>query len=180
MNKWQEQYKQKLMSAEDAVKLIKPGAYCCAPIGVGEPPALLEAMVDCEGLTDVKVSQMIANQKLRYLDPEYSNRFRHISWFTAGASRAAVQEGRADFVPCFYHEIPMFHRDYWEHDVFFATVSRMDKHGWFSFGAAVSEAHAMMSKSKCVILEVNNHMPRVLGNSMVHISEIDALIENHT
>lgn len=180
MNKWQELYQRKLRTAAEAVRLINPGAICAAPIALGEPPALLEAMVDREDLKDVRVAQMIANQKLRYLNPEESSRFRHISWFTSGASRAAVQEGRADFVPCFYHEIPMLHRDYWDYDVFFATVSRMDNHGWFSFGAAVSEAHAMMSKAKMVILEVNNYMPRTHGHSMVHISDVEAIIENHT
>lgn len=181
MNKWEEIYRQKLVPVKEAaVNFFKSGDYCAAPIGVGEPPAILEALVDREDLTDIKVSQMIAMQKLRYLNPEMSHRFRHISWFTAAASRAAVQEGRADYVPCFYHEIPMLHLDYWNHDVFFATVSRMDRHGWFSFGAAVSEAHAMAAKSKKIVLEVNKYMPRTLGNSMIHISQVDALVENHT
>lgn len=179
MNKWQDIYQQKLCTAAQAVQLIHSGAICAVPIGVGEPTALLEAMVDRQDLRDVRVAQMIAHQRLRYLTPEESDRFRHISWFTSGTSRAAVQEGRADFVPCFYHEIPMLHRDYWQYDVFFATVSPMDKHGWFSFGVAVSEAHAMMSKAKLVILEVNRFMPRTLGQSMVHLEDVDAVIENH-
>jgi len=180
MSQWQELYQSKLLTPTAAARLINSGDTCAAPIGVGEPPALLEAMVDREDLQDVRVAQMIAFQKLRYLAPDAYKRFRHISWFTSGASRAAVQEGQADFVPCFYHEIPMLHREYWNYDTFFATVSPMDRHGWFSFGAAVSEAHAMMSKAKQVILEVNRHMPRTLGQSMVHISQVDALVENNT
>jgi len=177
--KWQEEYQRKLTTPEEAVKIIKPGSICACALGAGEPAALLEAMVNREELTDIKIAQLLAMHKAKYLDPEFGSRFRHISWFTSGASRRAVQEGRGDYVPCFYHEVPMLHQDYWNYDIFFATVSPMDKHGWFSFGTAVSESHAMMSKAKKVILEVNQFMPRVHGYSMIHISDVDALIENN-
>lgn len=177
--RWQEEYQRKLTTPEEAVKIIKPGSICACALGAGEPAALLEAMVNREEITNIKIAQLLAMHKSKYLDPEFSNRFRHISWFTSGASRMAVQEGRGDYVPCFYHEVPMLHRDYWDYDIFFATVSPMDQHGWFSFGTAVSESHAMMSKAKKVILEVNRFMPRVHGYSMVHVSDAEALIENN-
>lgn len=180
MNKWREMYQQKLTTAEEAVKLIKPGNYVATTIGTGEPPALLEAMAKDDELTNITHCQLLALRKSKFLEPEMASRFRHVSWFTGGAGRKPVQEGRADFVPCFYHEIPMLHTDYWDYDVFFCSVSRMDEHGWFSFGTSVSSARAIRNKSKKVILEVNNNFPRTLGNSMIHISEVDALIENHS
>lgn len=176
--RWQEEYKRKLTAPEDAVKIIKSGFTCASAMGAGEPAALLEAMAVREDLTDVRIAQVLAMHNSRYLEQGYSGRFRHISWFTSGASRRAIQEGRGDYVPSFYHEMPMLHRAYWNYDVFFATVSPMDKHGWFSFGTAVSESHAMASKAKKIILEVNQFMPRVHGQSMIHISDADVLIEN--
>lgn len=176
--RWREEYQRKLTTPEDAVKIIKPGYTCASAMGAGEPSALLEAMAVREDLTDVRIAQVLAMRKMKYLEPDYSGRFRHISWFTSGASRQAVQEGRGDYVPSFYHEMPMLHRDYWNYDVFFATVSPMDRHGWFSFGTAVSESHAMVSKAERIILEVNQFMPRVHGQSMIHISNVDVLIEN--
>ncbi|MBZ4653908.1 MAG: 4-hydroxybutyrate coenzyme transferase [Peptococcaceae bacterium] len=182
MSKWQEMYKKKLTSPEEIVGQIKSGDVCCCPSALGEPAALVEALAERalrEDITGITHHMLLACRKWKYLSPELAGRIIHVAWFTSGAARPAVQEGRADYMPNFYHEVPRYWREYREPDVFYAMVSPMDKHGYFSFGVAASEPRAQMSRAKKIFLEVNQYMPRVHGSAFVHISEVDALCEAH-
>ena len=181
MNRWQEMYISKLASPKEIVKAIKSGDVCASTCALGEPIGLVEALatrVKEEQLTGIKHHMLLTLRNNAYLSPSVSDRLQHVAWFTSGFARKAVQEGRADFMPCYYKDAPRLWREFVEADVFYATVSPMDQHGWFSFGVSVSNARAQLSRAKKVFLEVNKYMPRTHGTGFVHISEVDAICEN--
>jgi len=180
VSKFQEMYKQKLSTAEEIVKQVKSGDICACPSALGEPAALVEALAERalkEDLSGITHHMLLACRKWKYLQPELAGKMTHVAWFTSGGARPAVNEGRADYMPNFYHEVPRYWREYIAADVFYAMVSPMDKHGYFSFGVAASEGRGQMSRAKKIFLEVNEYMPRIHGDNFVHISEVDAICE---
>ena len=109
---WRDDYKKKIFTAQEAVKIIQSGDRVVLGHACGEPPSLVEAMVDRAGeLEGVEIVHMVSMGKARYCLPEYEKSFRHNSLFVGGTSRKAVNEGRGDYTPCFFHEIPMLFRD---------------------------------------------------------------------
>lgn len=182
MSKWQEMYKRKLKTPEEIVKEVKSGDICACTSALGEPAALVEALAERalkENLSGITHHMLLACRKWKYLNPELAGKMTHVAWFTSGNARQAVKEGRADYMPGFYHEFPRFWREYIQPDVFYAMVSPMDKHGYFSFSLGAAEARAQMSRAKKIFLEVNEYMPRAHGPAIVHISEVDAICEAH-
>lgn len=180
MSKWQEMYKNKLTSPEEIVKHVKSGDICACPSALGEPAALVEALAERalrEDLSGITHHMLLACRKWKYFAPELAGKMTHVAWFTSGAARPAIGEGRADYMPNYYHEVPRYWREYIEPDVFYGMVSPMDKHGYFSFSIGSSEPRAQMSRAKKIFLEVNKYMPRSHGSAIVHISEADAICE---
>ena len=146
---------------------------------MAEPAAIVHAIGERarnNEITNVQHHSLISPGGGDYLDPELAGKYYHVSWFTSGASRQGVQEGRFDFMPAHYSEIPKIWREYIPRlDVFYATVSPMDKHGFFSFGLVAAESLAQLERAKYVFLEVNDQVPRVMGTHFVHISQVTAL-----
>jgi 4-hydroxybutyrate CoA-transferase len=146
---------------------------------VGLAQALAER-AEKENLQGIRHHLLLVLNDLKHLHPEMVDHLKHVSWFTSGPAHQAVQSGSADFMPCFYKAAPRLWEEFVEPDVFYATVSPMDRHGWFTFGVSVSVARAAMSRAKQVFPEVNKYMPRAHGTGVVHISEVDAVFENVT
>lgn len=115
----------------------------------------------------------------KWVDICMEEHFLHNSWFASGLCRDAINEGWADFTPNYFHESPRLYEQYVPVDVLMAAVSPMDKHGYFSLGVSVDYTSTAVKVAKKVILEVNNNMPRTLGDSFIHISQVDYIVENH-
>ncbi|WP_347487730.1 acetyl-CoA hydrolase/transferase family protein [Desulfoscipio sp. XC116] len=172
-------YKNKLVTAEQAVQLIKSGDNIVLSLGCGEPVSLVDAMAGRKGeVENVKVHQMLPLRKAAYLEPDMADSFRHVSWFTSEPSRRAVNEGLADFMPGNFHDYPELFRNYIQVDVFMGTVSPMDQRGYFSLGLSVDYTSTAAAQARIMILEVNPNMPRTRGDSLIHISEVDYVIES--
>lgn len=177
MNKYQKMYTEKLVSAEEAVKVIESGDDIWFPVGGGEPQLLPKALVERrEELTGVMVNQILPI-KPTFFKQEYSENVRHCSWFCSGASRTAINEGWGEFIPNYFHEIPKLLTNYRKVNVVMATVSPMDKHGYFSLSLGIDYIQAAIAKAEKIILEVNPTAPRTLGNSFVHISQATYVVE---
>lgn len=173
-------YNSKLVSAEEAVGVIKSGDNVVLPLGCGEPPALVRAMANRHReLEGVKVHQMLPLTKAAYMDCAMANNLCHVSWFTSGANRQGVNEGWAEFMPGHFHQYPGMFREFVQVDVFMGMVSPMDERGYFSFGLSVDYTTTAAREAGIVLLEVNPHMPRTRGDSLIHISEVDRLMENN-
>ena len=175
-------YKAKLRTPEEIAEYIENDFICACPTCMAEPAAIVHAIGERarnNEITNVQHHSLISPGGGDYLDPELAGKYYHVSWFTSGASRQGVQDGRFDFMPAHYSEIPKIWREYIPRlDVFYATVSPMDKHGFFSFGLVAAESLAQLERAKYVFLEVNDQVPRVMGTHVVHISQVTALCEN--
>jgi itaconate CoA-transferase len=183
-DRWRDDYQKKLMTAEDAVRLIPDGASIVQPLGAGEPPALLGAIADAarkSQFTSLTMRALLpfAATKATVLAPDLKDVIHWESLFLGGADREAYREGRAVFTPNYFHQVPRLLSEFIPIDVTIACVSPMDKHGFMSFGVAVEYTSTAARVAKRLIVEVNEHMPRIHGQSFVHVSEVDAVVENH-
>ena len=176
---WQELYQQKLTTADQAVQHIKSGDKVVVAHATGEPTALLDAMVrNADQYENVELVHMVAMGQAEYCKPEMEKHFRHNSLFVGGTTRKAVADGRADFTPVFFFEIPNYIRDTLKPDVALVHLSPPDEHGYCSFGISVDYTKPAAECAKIVIAQINRNMPRTLGNSFIHISDLDYIVED--
>ena len=174
---YSEQYQQKLCTPAQAAATVISGEHLCFPICAGEPTLFVQALADRKQ----ELAGVVVNQQ-HHLNPAYLNEesVPHIkvnSWFTSGVSRKAVQNGWADFVPNYFHEVPKLLREYWPVDVAGTVVSPMDEHGYFTCSLSVAYTMEAIKKAKRVVLQVNPNAPRTYGNCHIHISQVDHIIE---
>ena len=172
-------YRHKVCSAQDAVKIIQSNQRLYLGGGAGVPHRVLNAMVErASELHNVEIVHVLFFGDAPHLKPEYAENFRLRGLFIGDNARAAVQSGRGDFVPVFLSEIPhMFRNSALPLDVALIQVSPPDEHGFCSFGCEVGCTKPAAQAAKIVIAEVNRQMPRVLGDSFIHVSKLDYVVE---
>jgi acyl-CoA hydrolase len=180
MQKAQELYQSKRCGATDALAHLRDGDMIIVPTGVGEPPALLNALSDeRRRFRDIKVAQILAMRKYGYFDQETAGHVRHSALFFGGASRAGGQAGWCDFIPNYFSEIPMLiERGLMQADVVFAMASPMSPQGFFSLSLGCDYTMAAVAKARVVVLEVNPNVPFAHGQCHVHVSQVTALVES--
>lgn len=177
-----EEYKQKLTTAEEAVKVVKSGDWVDFGWCAGTPYALDKALAArYEELEDVKLRGGVL---LRSLDifgvPDVARHFTWNSWHMSGAERRMINSGCAFYAPIRYSELPRYYREnVVPNDVAMFQVAPMDEHGYFNFGPEASHMMAVCEKSKVIVVEVNKNMPRCLGGfeEAIHISKVDMIVE---
>jgi len=175
---WHEYYKSHLTTAEEAVKLIKSGNRVILEHACGEPTVLVDAMVaNAQAYTDVEIVHMLPMTTSPYCAPGMEEHFRYNPIFAGGSTRKVVSDGTADFTPMFFHQFPRMIRTVVEPDVALIHLSMPDEHGWCSYGVDVDFTKAGAETAKIVIAQVNPQMPRTLGDSMIHVSQLDAIVE---
>jgi itaconate CoA-transferase len=180
---YRQEYRRKLTSPDDAVASIRNSATLVHGMASGEPPALLGAIarrVRQGGLKDLKVYSLLSmsNAAATILAPDLAGLIQPHCWFVSGASRDQVRTGTGVFVPNQFHQIPRLIRDFMDVDLTVTTVSPMDRAGFFSFGTVNDYISTAARHCRRLIVEVNRHMPRVFGDSLLHISEVDAVVEH--
>ena len=177
---WKEIYESRKCSADEAVKLIKSGDTVVLAHAVAEPVAVVDAMVANKHLyKDITVSHMVTLGRGEYSKPENSDVFRYEGWFTSPSTRKSIAEGHGDFIPVFFHEVPKYLRQDIIHvDVTMVTVSAPDEHGYCNVGVSCDYTMQAIKSARAVIAEVNDQVPVVFGDTFVHVSEIDAFVEN--
>ena len=184
MSIYTSEYRQKLTTPQKAVEKIKNGSTIVHGLVSAEPPALLAAIADRAREGDLKDIKIFSLLPLKHaaetvLAPDLSDCIQAYSWFVGASDRALVKVGLNYFVPNHFHQIPRIIRDFMEIDVTITVVSPMDKAGYFSFGTANDYTSTAAKHCKKLIVEVNENMPRVFGDSLLHISEVDTIVENH-
>lgn len=169
---------QEYTSAKEAVKIIKSEDSVYIHTAAATPNDLVEAMVDrAEELRAVEIFHLHTEGKARYTQPKYAQSFHTNALFIGGNSRAAVQSGEADFIPCFLSEVPiMFRRKVIPINVALVQVSPPDKHGFTSLGVSVDASLAAVEMADKVIAQVNPNMPRTHGDGLVHLRNFDAMV----
>jgi acetyl-CoA hydrolase len=172
-------YKSKVVSADEALAQIKSHDKILIHSNCAFPSTLVEALVKRKDeLDQVEIFHALTVGELPYLRPGMNGHFKHNATFIGKNSREAVQDGRADFIPIFLSEIPLlFKRGDIKLDVALIHVSLPDEHGFCSYGVEVGLTKTGAESAKIIIAQVNKNMPRVLGDSFIHISKINCLVE---
>jgi len=178
---WREEYKKKLTTAEEAVKAIKSGNRVVVGHAYGQPQHLVNAMVaNKNAYEDVEIVHMVSLSPAPYCRQEMRKNFIHNSFFVGLNSREAVNEGRAKYTPCFFHELPrLFTNGTLPVDVVMCQLSPPDNQGYCSFGISVDYTKPAVEASKITIAQINEKMPRTLGDAFVHVSELDYIVEHN-
>lgn len=176
---WQRTYQERTTTAVEAVKQIKSGSRVVAGHATGSPETLLSAMVEnSSNLKDVEIVHMVSMGKSAYCLPEHQEAFHHHSLFAGGVTRELIAQGKADYTPCFFKDIPGLFKDgQLPVDVALITVTAPDKSGNVSLGVSVDYTLQAALSAKIVIAEVTPHMPTIPGTSFLHVSQIDAFVE---
>lgn len=179
---YQDEYRQKLTSADEAVKVVKSGEWLDYGWSICSPVALDQALARRMGeLTDVNIRGGILTHKPAIFDvPDAADHFTWNSWHMGGIERKAVEQGFSYYIPMRYSELPGFYANVIKTlDVAMFQVAPMDRKGWFNFGPAGDHLKAVCSCAKTIIVEVNRNMPVCLGgyDNCVHISDVDMIVE---
>lgn len=169
----------KAMSAEEAVRLVRSGQRVWIHAGCATPQPLVKALVGrAPELQNVEICHMLTFGEAEYTLPQYEGHFRHNGLFLGGNVRQAVQEGRADYTPIFLSEIEgLLLAGEMPVDVAFIQTSPPDEHGFLSLGTGVECTLTAALCAKQVVAEVNVQMPRSLGDTFLHISKVNAIVE---
>jgi len=169
----------RVVSAAEAVAGIRSGDQIYLQCAAATPEVLLAALVArAPELHDVSVVHLHIEGPAPHLAPEMAGHFRHRSLFIGPNARAAVNDGRADYVPVFLSDVPrLFRRGLLPLDAVFLNATPPDRHGFCSLGTSVEAVHAAMSVARSVIVQLNPALPRTLGESFIHVSAIDLAVE---
>ena len=176
---WQENYHSKLCTADEAVRAIQSRQRLFMTGNCSVPKELLGALVRrAPELEGVEIVQVLTLGPADYVAPEMQGHIRVNSLFISDNVRQAVREGRADFTPVFLSEIPRLMREpqMLKPDVALIHVSPPDEHGFCSFGVEVGLTKPAAESARIVIAEVNERMPRTLGDSFIHVNRLTLIV----
>jgi 4-hydroxybutyrate CoA-transferase len=178
MPQWETLYRERRCSAEEAVQAIQSRNRVFVTGNCSVPQVLCPAMAaHAMSLHDVEIVQVLTVGKHRYASPEMRGHIRVNTMFISDDVRESVQEGNADFTPVFLSEIPDLLRTQLPIDVALIHVSPPDEHGFCSYGIEVGVTKTAAETARVVIAEVNVRMPRTLGDSFIHVSKLDHIVE---
>jgi acyl-CoA hydrolase len=169
----------RIVSAAEAAGVVRSGDRVYLHCAAATPSVLLQAMVDrAPELSDVTVVHLHTEGPGPHLAPEMAGHFRHLALFIGPNARKAVNEGRADYVPVFLSDVPrLFLSGALPLDVVFVNATPPDAHGFCSLGTSVEAMHAAIRSAKTVVVQLNRSVPRTLGESFVHVDDIDLAVE---
>ncbi|NQV42624.1 MAG: acetyl-CoA hydrolase/transferase family protein [Candidatus Marinimicrobia bacterium] len=176
---WTENYRSRIGTPEEAMRLIKSGDSVYLHAGAATPQVFVDAFSKrALELEDVTVSHILTLGDAKYVTPEMEGHVRLNSLFTGANVREAVKAGRADWTPIFLSEIPgLFKNGHIPVDVALIHVSPPDSHGFCSFGVSTDTTIAACKAAKIIVAMVNQKMPRVHGDNFIHASKLDFVVE---
>ncbi len=177
---WELEYKHKLQTAEQAVRYVGSGMRVYIQPGCAEPETLVAALMGrAPFVEDVEIVHMMTMGVAPYVAPEMAGHFRHNAMFIGGNVREAVNDGRADYTPIYLSEIEaLFESGVMPIDVALLQLSPPDSHGFCSFGVGVDTSLTAAKCARYVIAQINDQMPRTYGDSFIHVSELDAIVDS--
>jgi len=175
---WNKTFESRIVTPEEAVRVIKSGMRIFLTGNCSVPQKILAALVDyAPELENVEISQALTIGPADYVAPEMEGHLRVNTMFISANIRKAVQDGRADFTPVLLSEFPLlFKHNHLPIDVALIHVSPPDEHGFCSMGIEVGLTKSPAESAKIIIAEVNQKMPRTLGDSFIHVSKLNYVI----
>ena len=176
-----QEYRARLRTPEEAVKLVKSGDWVDYSSNICFP-ALLDAALAKrrDELQDVKIRGNLLFGPIQVVEADPSREhFCYNSWHYSGYERKLCDRNLCNFIPMIFRNLGWYYTNFLTVNVAMMAVTPMDRHGYFNFSCATGVAKAIMDKADVVILEVNEHLPRICGgfDECIHISEVDAVVE---
>jgi len=177
--RWIETYRQRVTSAEEAAGAVRSGDRVFISGNASAPYAMLHALAARKDeLENVEITHGLLIGQDPLAQPEMEGHFRHNSLFVGSADREAVNSGRADYIPIFLFEIPdLIASGALRIDTAILQITPPDEHGFVSLGVEVLTARAAIETARTVIGQVNDRMPRTLGDCFVHVSRFHHFVE---
>ena len=177
---WEDDYKKKLRTAEEALRCVQSGMRVYIQPGCAEPETLVEALMRRGPFVqNVEIVHMMTMGPAPYVAPEMVGHFRHNAMFIGGNVREAINEGRADYTPIYLSEIEqLFESGAMPIDVALLELSPPDSHGFCSFGVGVDTSLTAAKCARYVVAQINDQMPRTYGDSFIHVTELDAIVDS--
>jgi 4-hydroxybutyrate CoA-transferase len=177
---WEIEYKKKLRTPEEALRCVQSGMRVYIQPGCAEPETLVEALMQRGPyVEDVEIVHMMTMGTAPYVSAEMEGHFRHNAVFIGANVRDAINDGRADYTPIYLSEIEeLFTDGSMPLDVALVQVSPPDSHGFCSFGVGVDTTLTAANQARYVVAQVNDRMPRTYGDSFIHVSDIDTVVES--
>ncbi|MCK4900473.1 MAG: acetyl-CoA hydrolase/transferase family protein [Anaerolineales bacterium] len=178
MAAWNKIYEDRIVSAEEAVRKIESGQRLFLTGNCSVPKKVLAALVDyAPNLENVEICHALTVGPADYVAPRMEGHLRVNTMFISSNIRQAVNEGRADFTPVLLSELTLlFKRGILPVDVALIHVSPPDEHGFCSLGIEVGLTKSVAESARIIIAEVNQRMPRTLGDSFIHVSKLDYVV----
>ncbi|AWM14053.1 4-hydroxybutyrate CoA-transferase [Flavobacterium sediminis] len=169
----------KYVSAADALKVVQSGNRVYVQAAAATPTALTKALADRAGeLRNVEVCHLHTEGEAAYANLDLAESFHVNSFFIGANVRHTLKAGNGSYTPVFLSELPHLFRNKIVHlDVALIHVSPPDSHGYCSLGVSVEATVAAIENAKYIIAQVNPNMPRTFGDGVLHVSEIDYLVE---
>ena len=181
MNDFYSEYRAKLRTPDEAVRVVKSGDWVDYTTNVGFPILLDRALARRrDELWDVKIRGNLLNGPLETVEGDPSREhFYYNSWHCSAYERQLCDRGLCNFIPMIFRNLVPYYHYFLDVNVAMMCVTPMDKHGYFNLSCATGIAKGILDKADVVILEVNEHMPRILGgfDESIHISEVDYVVE---
>jgi len=176
---WPQETRNKILSAEAAARLVTSRQRVYLQGGCAVPFALVDALVArWEHLEDVEIVHLHTEGPAPYAAPKMEGHFRHNALFIGRNVRDAVNSGRADVTPVFLSEVPKLFESTLPLDFAFIQISPPDRFGFCSLGISVDCAKPAALTAKVVVAQVNGRMPRTHGDSFLHVSQVDHIVEH--
>ncbi len=175
---WNKLYESRIVTAAEAVRFIKSGNRVFLTGNCSVPQTILASLVDyAPELYDVEINQALTVGPADYVSPAMDGHLRVNTMFISANIRRAVQEGRADFTPVLLSEFTLlFKNGHLPLDVALVQLSPPDNYGFCSFGVEVGLTKTPAESAKIIIAEVNQQMPRTLGDSFIHVSKLHHIV----
>lgn len=175
---WKGTYKSRITTAEKAIKAIKDNDYVVFSETAGVPQLIAKTLATHrKEYNNVRIYHMLTLGDGPHLKPECYGHFRHITNFVGGNSRQALLDQQADFIPCYFKDVPSMLGEAFPVDVAVVSVSNPDMDGYCSFGVSCDYAKAACKKAKTVIAEINEMTPYTFGSqNKIHVSDIDYIV----
>ncbi len=177
---WELDYKNKLRTPDEALRCVQSGMRVYIQPGCAEPETLVEALMRrAPFVENVEVVHMLTMGPAPYVAPEMAGHFRHNAMFIGPNVREAINEGRADYTPIYLSEIEgLFESGAMPIHVALLQLSLPDSHGFCSFGVGVDTSLTAAKCARYVVAQINDQMPRTFGDSFIHVTDIDAIVDS--
>jgi len=174
-------WRHKTLKPEKVIARIKPGMSIFLGTGVAEPRTLVKSLMASEAgnLQDLELIQLVSLGDAISIGERYSGKFRLKTFFAGWIASDAITSGRVDLIPCRFSRVPsLIESGTIGIDAAFVQITPPDEAGYCSLGVAVDVARQAMEKASLVVGEVNDHVPRTLGDTSVHVDDFHYLVNS--